>query len=557
MNKIQRITIATMLLLIMAVSATAAAGADTIYISNPTGDFGYPTPHGHYPRGGGYMQMNLIFDTLVWKDADGFVPALADEWSYNENENTYTFNLNRDARWTDGTDFTAEDVRFTIEYYKEYPYTWIDIVSVETCEVVDHDTAKIILKEPYAPFMSEIAGTMPILPEHIWKDVDDPANFVDERALIGTGPYMLEDYSREHFSYLYHANHEYYRGEPKFEKVIYIKAKDGQVVLLNRDSDIAQIKPEAIEIMEKNGFTVMKGTSFWNHKLIMNHHREPFNKIEFRQALAYGINRTELVEKAGRGYGTKASLGFLPPESDWYTDDQPTYDYNPEKARELIESLGYQLVDGVYEKEGEKLQFEMIIISKETKLAEILKMQLMELGIPTTVKALELTTLDSQVKNWNFDIALSRHGLLKADPKMLVTILHDNTALSVRYFENEELNDKLEEQLHEMDKDKRMEIVHEIQKLCAEDIPAIALYYPDTYYAASDKTDWYFTKGGMANGLTGPLNKLSLIRNSDEQVSAKIEVSSPKEEQSSSPETPMLPASVVLLFVFVVYLLRR
>jgi len=546
-----------MILLLIVVSATAAAGADTIYISNPTGDFGYPTPHGHYPRGGGYMQMNLIFDTLVWKDADGFVPALADEWSYNENENTYTFNLNRDAKWTDGTDFTAEDIRFTIEYYKEYPYTWIDIASVETCEVIDHDTAKIILKEPYAPFMSEIAGTMPILPEHIWNDVDDPANFVDERALIGTGPYMLEDYSRVHFSYLYHANHEYYRGEPKFEKVIYIKAKDGQVVLLNRDSDIAQIKPEAIEIMEKNGFTVMKGTSFWNHKLIMNHHKEPFNKIEFRQALAYGINRTELVEKAGRGYGTKASLGFLPPESDWYTDDQPTYDYNPEKARELIESLGYQLVDGVYEKDGEKLQFEMIIISKETKLAEILKMQLMELGIPTTVKALELTTLDSQVKNWNFDIALSRHGLLKADPKMLVTILHDDTALSARYFENEELNDKLEEQLHEINREKRMDIVHEIQKLCAKDLPAIALYYPDTYYAASDKTDWYFTKGGMANGLTGPLNKLSLIRNSDEQVSAKIEVSSPKEEQSSAPKTPIIPTSIVLLIVFVAYLLRK
>ena len=563
MNMTKRLIIATVLLII-AVSATAAAGVDMIRIADPSGDYGYPTPHGHYSRGSGYIQMSLIFDTLVWKDVDGFVPALADSWSYDEGENAYTFTLNRDAKWTDGTDFTAEDVRFTIGYFKEHPYLWADLASVETCEVVDPDTAKIILKELYAPFITEIAGSMPILPEHVWKEVDDPANFVDERALIGTGPYMLEDYSREHSSYLYHANHGYYRGEPKFEKVVFIKAKDGQVALMNGDADMAPVKPEAIETLETNGFTAVYGSCFWNHKLMINHHKEPFSRTEFRQALAYGINRTELVEKAGRGYGSEASLGFLPPESDWYTDDQPAYDYNPKKAGELLESLGYQLVDGVYEKDGEKLQLELSIIAKETKLAEILKIQLTALGIPTTVSALELTTLDSQVKNWNFDIALSRHGLLKADPKTLINLLHGNTSWSARYFENEELNDKLEEQLHEMDKDKRTEIVHDIQKLCAEDLPAIALYYPDYYYAASDKTEWYFTKEGIANGLRLPLNKLSLIQDSDESVSAETEVDAPEESDSesdpasaSTTETPTLPALAVLAIVFAAYLMRR
>jgi peptide/nickel transport system substrate-binding protein len=106
--------------------------------------------------------------------------------------------------------------------------------------------------------------------------------------------------------------------------------------------------------------------------------------------------------------------------------------------------------------------------------------------------------------------------------------------------------------------------VHEIQKLCAEDLPAIALYYPDYYYAASDKTEWYFTKEGIANGLRLPLNKLSLIRDSSEPASAETEVDAPEEstsepesEAASAAETPMLPALAVLSIVFAAYRLRR
>ncbi|MEA1908397.1 MAG: hypothetical protein U9N43_05135, partial [Euryarchaeota archaeon] len=83
----------------------------------------------------------------------------------------------------------------------------------------------------------------------------------------------------------------------------------------------------------------------------------------------------------------------------------------------------------------------------------------------------------------------------------------------------------------------------------------------DYYYAASDKTEWYFTKEGIANGLRLPLNKLSLIQDSGEPAPAETEVDAPEEsttsESASATKTPMLPAPVVLLFVFVVYLLRR
>ncbi|MGD9912235.1 ABC transporter substrate-binding protein, partial [Methanothrix sp.] len=83
-------------------------------IADTTGDWGYPSPYLHYSRGPGYVRMSFIFDTLVWKDQNGFVPALAESWEYLEGENAYLFNLNPNVKWHDGEPFTANDVVFTI-----------------------------------------------------------------------------------------------------------------------------------------------------------------------------------------------------------------------------------------------------------------------------------------------------------------------------------------------------------------------------------------------------------------------------------------------------------
>ena len=550
-RKIIHITTFFIILLSM-FTVTTTASEDILRIADEAGDIGFPTPFGHYPRGEGYIRMSLIFDTLVWKDADGIIPALADTWSYDESDNSYIFHLNTTAQWHDGVDITAEDVRFSLDYYRQHPYMWVDLANVETCQVVDQNTVKIILKEPYAPFLTEIGQTMPILPEHIWKDVDNPENFMDEKALIGSGPYILKDYSRVHGTYLYQANQEYYLGIPKFDQVSFIKVNDGQISLQNGDVDMAAIKPEAVEILEQNGFITLSDTYSLNYKLMINHNRAPLNSKEFRHALAFAINRSELVEKAERGHGIKASLGFLPPNSDWFSDSQPTFDYEPEKATAIIESQGYQLVDGFYEKEGEKLQLELLSTNRESRQAEIIKKQLENVGIKTIVTILDWATLDSQVMNWNFDIAIIMHGGISGDPKSLYDfILHDSLT-SARYNKSAELNARLEEQLHEIDREKRMVLINEIQELCANELPAITLYYPTWYYAFNDKQEWYFTKEGVAKGIPTLVNKMSLIQDADEPTQPPLDPSATKAEP-----TPHISILLVCFLLFIAYLIKQ
>lgn len=88
---------AGLFILILCCSALAAdeKKVDVLTIADSTGDWGYPSPYGHYSRGPGYIRMSLIFDTLIWKDQNGFVPALAETWEYLSDEKAYVFHLRK------------------------------------------------------------------------------------------------------------------------------------------------------------------------------------------------------------------------------------------------------------------------------------------------------------------------------------------------------------------------------------------------------------------------------------------------------------------------------
>ncbi len=117
--------------LLLEAPAAAQAQVQEIRIGDSKGDWGSPNAYRHYPRGPGYIRMSWVFDTLVWKDREGYMPALADSWSYDPAKMAFTFNLNPKAKWHDGQPVTAQDVAFTIEYFKKYPYSWISVDDIE------------------------------------------------------------------------------------------------------------------------------------------------------------------------------------------------------------------------------------------------------------------------------------------------------------------------------------------------------------------------------------------------------------------------------------------
>lgn len=504
---------------------SAQSPSKDIRIGDGKGDWGYPNPYKHYPRGPGYLRMAMVFDTLVWKDKKGYIPALAKSWRYDPDALCFVFELQEGVLWHDGKPFTAEDVVFTIEYLKKHPYQWASVDKVAGAEVRGPYEVSIKLKESYAPFMAYIGGTMPIIPRHIWEKVDDPKRYQALDAFIGSGPFKFIDFDSAKGTYLYKANNDYYLGKPSVDRLIYIKSKTPLMTLLSGKADLVNIKPDMANHLKKKGMVVLESPRGWNKKLMINHQKPPFNDKRFRKALAYAIDQQEILDKAHRGFGSPASYGLLSPDHPFYNPDSPDYPHNPKRAEEILGSLGYEKnKDGYFEKNGVPLKMEVmasnITVAGESisdRDGEVLKKQLQAIGIQVELVNLEQATADARVRNWEFDLAITGHGGLLGDAMVLDRMINPKLVGSVssaRYGANPELLDLLNSQMVEMDVQKRKGLVYKIQAIYADELPAISLYYPASMAAYNPKkgVDWYYTKGGIALGIPIAQNKMSLIK---------------------------------------------
>ncbi|MBC2763231.1 MAG: hypothetical protein HF970_07940, partial [ANME-2 cluster archaeon] len=180
--------------------------------------------------------------------------------------------------------------------------------------------------------------------------------------------------------------------------------------------------------------------------------------------------------------------------------------------------------------------------------------------------SLDTKIVDTKVINWDFDLAISGHGAIGGDPK----ILHEKTLQvpgvkpnpnCARYNKSEELNKLLDDVMHEMDPEKRKEAVFEAQNVYARELPAISIYYPTWYNAYDPDTgvEWFETIGGVSKGIPIPQNKLALIGSSAAKEGKEITdvTSIPVEnETQGSPLMPFL-AVIALLLAFMAIRIKR
>jgi len=503
-------------LAVLLACATTPAEVTSYTIADSTGDWGYPSPYLRYSRGPGYTRMSFIFETLVWKDASNFIPQLAEEWEYIAEENAYVFKLRKDVTWHDGEKFTAEDVVFTIDYVKTHPDPFVTLVGpsgIEEVVAIDDYTVKLYLEQSYAPFLHDIAGTMVIIPRHIWEGVDDPRSLIGPEAVVGTGPYTLADYSKEHGTYLYKAYDDYYLGKPLFDEIRFVKVSEEMIPAALKEGSVSagSIPPEVVSEMEGAGFTIITAPVAWNAKLTINHQKEPLSSREFRQALAYAIDRESLVQITQRGHAIAGSPGMMPPTSDWYNPDTPQYECSPARARQLLEGLGYHLEDGYFTRDGEVLELELLATAKFKDVGQFVEQQLEQAGICIDFRTMEAKTVDAKVEAWDFDLSIYGHGGLY-EPSILKRVIADEGFNSARYTWNETLNRLLEAQLSEMDADERKALVFHVQEVYGEDLPALTLYYPKWYWAHDGTVDLFYTHDGMASGIPIPLNRMSFVQ---------------------------------------------
>jgi len=490
------------------------------------GDFGFPSVYTISPKGQGYMTLSYIFDTLMWKDESGLIPYLAEDYSVSEDGLTYTFQLRKGVSFTDGTPFTAEDVKFTFDYMKEHPYKWVSVSMVEEASVVDEHTVEIKLNKTYNPFLSDVAGSLPILPKHIWENVTEPETFTEPEAAISTGPFILENYDAAAGTYTFKANEDYFYGDVQIDKLVIANVSGGDSKEALLSGEIAAAPnisyKAAMSLKDSPEYTVLEGPGLSVTRLYFNFDEEAMAVKEIRQAMYHAVNLDEIVEKAYGGAGYPGSAGHVQPGTPWYNPDVRQYAYDVETAKKMLSEAGAadSNGDGILEYNGEEMSYTLTFTENDEKLAELLVSYMKAVGIELVPQSADDATVKAAISEGNFELAFNTNGSFGGDPVFLsrfATVGADGapsvTGQGGKTWESEEYNRIYNESAVEQDDAKRHEQVNELQEIIAEELPCLTLYYKKAVAAYNNTIfdGFYYTPDGISIAVPFIMNKLVFV----------------------------------------------
>ena len=335
----------------------------------------------------------LIFDGLTAHDGENqVVPALAKSWDYDADTYTYTFHLEENVKWQDGEPFTAEDVKFTIEAIMD-PENGSENApnyeDVEEIDVVDAHTVSFQLSAPNAAFLDYM--TMAILPEHLLAGEDmQESDFF--RHPIGTGAYKIESWDVGQAITLV-KNEDYFKGAPNIDRIVFKIVPDDNAKAVQMQSgelDLVQLTPKDAKNFEgKEGITCYEMKTSDYRGIMYNFNNDYWQKNkDIIPAINYAIDRQAIVDAVLLGEGITA---YGPLQRNQYDDpDVEHYDYDPQKAKEVLEAAGCMMgEDGYYYRDGEKIGFVLSVGAGDQArldIAQAAAQQLKEVGIDCTVE---------------------------------------------------------------------------------------------------------------------------------------------------------------------------
>ena len=456
------------------------------------GDYGYPSPYAHYPRGPGGYKMCLIFDSLLERSDKGLIPWLATEWQVIDQGKAYIFTLRKGVKWQDGAPLTPEDVAFSLDYAARHPMIWSYVFDlIDTVTVLPGHQIKVTLKHPTATMLGKLGRTR-ILPKHIWETVENPTALTGPKAVIGSGPYRLTAYSREHGTYRFEASDRFWGPKPLVKRIEFVPVSEPILAYEKGEIDLLRVSPDLLpRFAHDPAHRVTKSPAFWGYRLLFDTgHPGPLQDKRVRQAFAYAIDRDELVAKIARGAALPGRAEILPPDHTMAAAPIKSYDFNPEMAKNRLDQAGYPLPPGQkirVDRDDHPLAFDLLCSGQEVRMAEILKQRLAAVGVSMEILAVDGKTRDSRVRDHRFQLALIGHGGWGGDPDYLTahctqTVAHSNSpSASGAGLNMPALASRLESQRLETDPAKRRHLIEEIQHLAAEAVPEIPLFYTTAY----------------------------------------------------------------------------
>ena len=330
----------------------------------------------------------LVFNTLIEQDTErgGLVPSLAESWAAIS-DTIWELKLCRGVKFHDGTDFTAEDVKFTIERGKEQGASKAKLESIERVEIVDDYTVHLIMSKPDADILYKLTDpNCVILSKNAFETLSE-----EEAYKIGTGPFTYNVWEQGDYLSLLRFD-DYWEGPPKTEEIVIRnipEAASRLIALQTGEIDIC-ISPPQVDlhyIAEDPNLKLLQIPGANNRYIGINSAKAPFNDIRVRQAIAYGMNRKAFIEAVYEGNAAEHN-NVMHPGNLFYKEIEG-YQYDKEKALELLAEAGYPngFSATIYSSSG----------TIQKTVATVMQAQMAEIGIKLDVQSLETATFNATV----------------------------------------------------------------------------------------------------------------------------------------------------------------
>jgi len=361
--------------------------------------------------------LNNVYENLVKLDQSGKVrPQLATSWSLSKDRRTYTFQLVKNAKFSDGAPFTAEDAKFSID---RVPTDWTLVQKsqmdvVDTVRAVSPTELKVTLKRPSNDWLYRMTTRVGAMFSRtgVKKLATEP---------VGTGPYVVKRWNRGDSITL--ARRDGYWGrEPHFKSVTLKYFKDptamNNALLTGTINVIGQMQsPDSLYRFENNPkYKVIEGTTNGEVVLSLNNGSGPMKNPKARQAVRYAIDHKALMDTCWGGRG-KLIGSMVPPTDPWYQNLTNQYPYDRDKAKKLLKESGQA---------GRTLRLRLPTLPYATACGTVVKSQLEQAGFKVKLDQLEFPAawLTTVFKNADYDMSIIGH----VEPRDMQTVFGAKTA---------------------------------------------------------------------------------------------------------------------------------
>ncbi|MDP9070913.1 MAG: ABC transporter substrate-binding protein, partial [Actinomycetota bacterium] len=451
----------------------------------------------------------LVHDSLFWSQVkEKPEPWLAEGAVASEDKKTWTVTLRDNLKWHDGRPLTAEDVRFSFDYYQKqagssgrYAHHVFDVPALDRAEVIDPRTIRFVMKQPAPQFDIMPGADLPIIPKHVWEGITEPGKATNILP-VGSGPYkVVEMVSDQRYRLV--ANETYFKGKPTVDEIEIPIVKDpaaafaalrtGQVDFVTRN-----VPPElATQFDGSSGVKVAKSTKFESTQLYFNARKPPLNDPKLRKAISLATDTQALVDTVLLGRGRPGRDGFIHPDSPWAMPGG-RHEFDRRRAEALLDQAGYAAKDpdGVRKApNGTRLDFAVLVSSfepQDLRAVQLMSQQVAPVGVRLRPEALDPATLrqrrsapPGQVPTYDaYMSTLEAHG--HVDPDSLYYFFHSpgpkGFGAQITGWGNPRF-DQLTEQAAVSGKEERKPLLHEAQRILAEEAPVIVFWYRDGEWA--------------------------------------------------------------------------